>query len=312
MRVLITGGAGFIGSHLAEALCRQGAEVCVIDDLSYGHRANLNGCSRDNRLTFIEGDVADEKLLRQIVPGCDWIFHEAAIASVPASVKDPLRSHTVNLDATLKLLVAARDARVKRFIFASSSAIYGETAKKLKSEEDPPCPLSPYALQKYGSEKYAQLFHQLYPLETVSLRYFNVFGPRQSAESPYSGVIARFCEGMLKGHPPTVFGDGHQSRDFIYVKDVVEANLQVASAPAEKVAGKVFNVGCGQAVNLLQLVEALNHITGRQLKPQFEPARPGDVRFSQADTTAIRNAVDFKPATPWQVGLQETLAFYTK
>lgn len=310
MRALVTGGAGFIGSHLAEALCQQGVEVIVLDDLSYGRRANLDWQSSADRLTFIEGEVADETLLRQVVSGCDWIFHEAAIASVPASVKDPLRSHAVNLEATLKLLVAARDARVKRFIFASSSAIYGDTPDPLKHEADAPSPLSPYALQKYASEKYAQLFHQLYQLETVSLRYFNVFGPRQSFDSPYSGVIARFCEGMLQGEPPTIFGDGKQSRDFIYVKDVVEANLRVASAPAEKVAGKYFNVGCGQSVNLLQLVEALNQITGRQLQPRFEPPRLGDVRFSQADISAIRQAVGFVPATSWQAGLERTLAFY--
>jgi nucleoside-diphosphate-sugar epimerase len=312
MRVLVTGGAGFIGSHIAEALCCQGAKVVILDDLSQGNRANLNWRPKGGGPEFIEGDISDESVLRQAVPGCDWIFHEAAIASVPASVKDPLRSHVVNLDATLKLLLMAHETKIKRFMFASSSAIYGDTAKLLKSEEDMPCPLSPYALQKYGSEKYVQLFHQLYRLETVSLRYFNVFGPRQSFDSPYSGVIAKFCASMLSGKPPTIYGDGQQARDFIFIKDVVDANLRVAAAPAEKVAGKVFNVGRGQAVNLLQLVEALNHITGQELKPLFEPARAGDVRFSRADTTAIRNAIAFESETTWEQGLRQTLAFYTK
>jgi UDP-glucose 4-epimerase len=307
---LVTGGAGFIGSHLAEALCRRGASVVVLDDLSSGQMENLAWRHKGDRIEFVHGDVGDAALVRHLVQGCDWIFHEAALPSVPRSVEQPLESNTQNLDATLQLLVAARDAGVKRFVFASSSAIYGESAEPAKRETLPPNPLSPYALQKYASEKYGQLFHQLYGLETVALRYFNAFGPRQAFDSPYSGVIARFCTTMLAGMAPTIFGDGKQSRDFIYIDNVVRANLLAAEAPAEKAAGKVFNIAGGRSVSLLQLLDEINRLTGQTLKPNFEPARLGDVRLSMADIATARTDLAFEPETTWQQGLERTLEFY--
>ncbi len=310
MKVLVTGGAGFIGSHLAEALCRRGAKVTVLDNLSDGSLANLAWRRNSDELNFIQGDVGDQALLRQILPVCSWVFHEAALTSVPKSVAEPLASHSINLDASLRLLVAAREAGVKRFIFASSSAIYGDGEVSPKHEELPPRPLSPYALQKYATEKYGQLVHQLYGMETVSFRYFNVFGPRQSFNSPYSGVIAKFCTVMLQGQAPVVFGDGSQSRDFTFVENVVAANLLAAEAPGESVAGRVFNVGGGHSITLLQLIQELNRLTGQNLHPRFQPARAGDVLHSCADISALRRALGFQEKTSWREGLQRTLDFY--
>lgn len=310
MKALVTGGAGFIGSHLAEALCRRGAQVIALDDLSLGDTANLAWKRKGDALKFVEGNVADEKLVRRLVSGCDWVFHEAAMPSVPRSVAEPSRSNSQNLDATLQLLVLARDAGVKRFLFASSSAIYGDSDAPAKHETLPPNPLSPYALQKYAAEKYGQLFHQLYGLPAVGLRYFNVFGPRQSFDSPYSGVIAKFCTAMLARKAPVIFGDGLQSRDFTFIENVVAANLLAAQAPAEKVAGKVFNIAGGQSISLLQLVAELNRLTGQKLKPRFEPIRAGDVRSSKADTRAAWKQLGFRCRVSWQEGLKRALEFY--
>lgn len=310
MKALVTGGAGFIGSHIAQHLCRMGAEVLVLDDLSTGTPENLAWKSSGDSLELIQGDSRDDGLLAKIVPGCDWVFHEAAVASVPQSVAQPLETNQHNLDATLKLLIAARDARVKRFLFASSSAIYGESEVVAKHETLPVQPITPYGLQKYASERYCQLFHQLYGLPTVALRYFNVFGPRQSFTSQYSGVIARFCSAMLKGETPVIFGDGSQSRDFIFIDNVAQANLLAAQAPVEKAAGRVFNGGTGGSVSLLQLVEGINELTQQAIQPRFEPARPGDIRHSQADISAIRDALGFAPAVSWKDGLAQTLDFY--
>jgi len=224
----------------------------------------------------------------------------------------PLESNAHNLEGTLNLLVAARDAGVKRFLFASSSAIYGDDDAALKHEGLPPNPLSPYALQKYGGEKYAQLFHRLYGLETVALRYFNVFGPRQAFTSPYSGVIAKFCTGMLQGNAPVIFGDGSQSRDFTYIGDAVAANLLAAEAPSKSMAGKVFNIATGQSITLLQLVSELNRLTGQQLQPRFEPPRPGDVRSSRADISVACRGLGYDPKTTWEQGLAATLEHYRK
>lgn len=310
IKALITGGAGFIGSHLAEALCRRGARVIVLDNLSLGNASNLAWKHNGDELDFVQGDAADENLIRQLITGCDWVFHEAAMPSVPRSVAEPIESNTQNLDAALRLLVLARDAGVKRFMFASSSAIYGDADVAAKHEQLPPAPLSPYALQKYAAEKYGQLFHSLYGLPTVSLRYFNVFGPRQAFDSPYSGVIAKFCTGLLAGQAPLIYGDGLQSRDFTFIENVVQANLLAAEAPAEKVAGKVFNIAGGQSISLLDLVAELNRLTGQSLKPRFEPARTGDVRSSRADITAAQRALGYQCQVSWQEGLQKTLDFY--
>ena len=310
MKVLITGGAGFIGSHLAETLCHRGARVVVVDNLSLGKTANLAWRKNGDELEFIEGDFRDATLLAQILPGCDWVFHEAAMPSVPRSVELPVESNAHNLDGTLRLLVAARDAKVKRFLFASSSAIYGDVDVAVKHEGLPPNPLSPYALQKYGAEKYGQLFHQLYGLETVALRYFNVFGPRQAFNSPYSGVIAKFCTGLLRGETPTIFGDGLQSRDFTYIDNVVSGNLLAAAAPAARVAGKVFNIAGGQSITLLQLVADLNLLTGQNLPTHFAPPRAGDVRSSLADISAAQAAFGYEYKVAWPEGLRRTLDFY--
>jgi UDP-glucose 4-epimerase len=310
MKVMVTGGAGFIGSHLAEALCRRGAKVIVLDNLSSGKLENLSWRKTGDDLEFIEDDVANELLLRRLVPGCDVVMHQAAVPSVPISVAQPLETNTQNLDATLRLLIAARDARVKRFLLASSSAIYGDGGLSPKHEGLPPNPLSPYALQKFAAEKYAQLFHQLYGLETVSFRYFNIFGPRQSFDSPYSGVIARFCTAMLRGQPPTIFGDGKQARDFTYIDNVVAATLLALETGAEKVAGKVLNVACGQSITLLALAAELNRLTGQNLKPVFEPARAGDVRISCADISAAQRELGYTVKIPWEEGLRRTLEFY--
>lgn len=312
MKAIVTGGAGFIGSHLAQALCRRGARVVVVDNLSLGSEANLAWRQPGDQLEFVKGDISDERLARDLVQGADWVFHEAALPSVPISVDRPLETNRDNLDAALLWLVAARDAKVRRFMFASSSAVYGNHPAPAKQEGLPPDPLSPYALQKYAAERYGQLFHQLYGLETVSLRYFNVFGPRQSFNSPYSGVIARFCTNMLQGRRPTVLGDGLQSRDFVYIDNVVAANLLAAERPAEAVAGKVFNVGGGQSINLLQLIEEINVQTAQRLEPEFGPARAGDVRSSLADISAARTDLAYTPAVSWQTGLGHTLEFYRR
>jgi len=310
MKALVTGGAGFIGSHLAEALCRRGVQVIVLDNLSSGKLTNLAWQQAGDSLELVKGDANDELLLRKVLAGCDWVFHHAALPSVPLSVSQPLESNRQNLESTLKLLVVARDAQVKRFLFASSSAIYGDSEVERKHELLPPNPLSPYALQKYASEKYGQLFHQLYGLETVGLRYFNVFGPRQSFDSPYAGVIARFCTAMLAGYSPTIFGDGRQSRDFTYIDNAVTANLLAAEAPAEKVAGKIFNVAGGKSITVLQLVEELNRQTGGQLQPRFEPARLGDVRTSLADISAAWHELGYEVKVDWREGLRRTMEFY--
>jgi nucleoside-diphosphate-sugar epimerase len=292
MKALVTGGAGFIGSHIAQALCAQGASVIVLDSLRSDSPPNLAWRQPGHALEWVEGDINDSPLLTRLIAGCDWVFHQH------------------NLDGSLQMLIAARDAKVKRLVFASSSAIYGNDESEAKLESLPPSPLSPYALQKYASEQYGRLFHQLYGLETVSLRYFNVFGPRQSFDSPYSGVIARFCTRMLDHQRPLIFGDGKQSRDFVYVDNVVQANLRAATAPAERAAGGVFNIGCGQSINLLQLAEELNRLTHQNLEPIFEPGRTGDVRSSQADITRARSALEYAPAVSWQEGLKQTLQFY--
>jgi UDP-glucose 4-epimerase len=310
MKALVTGGAGFIGSHIAQHLISLGAHVLLLDDFSSGSRQNLAWNNGRVDLDLIEGSAGDTALLARIVPGCDWVFHQAAVASVPQSVAHPLETNRHNLDATLKLLVAARDAGVRRFVFASSSAIYGDTSAESLHENLPPAPLTPYGLQKYASERYCQLFHQLYGLPTVALRYFNVFGPRQSFNSPYSGVIARFCTLMLRGEAPVIFGDGSQSRDFVYIDNVVSANLRAAQSPPERVAGHVFNVGTGASVTLNQLVACINELTGQKLAARHEPPRQGDILHSQADISALREALDYSPEVSWKTGLARTLEFY--
>ena len=310
MKALVTGGAGFIGSHLAEALAARGARVVILDTAAAAQRHNLCWIRPGSGVEVIDRDAGNPALLQQLLPGMDCVLHHAALPSVPRSVADPLESHAQNLDTTLRLLLAARDAGVRRFLFASSSSIYGDSDASAKHEDLPPQPLSPYALQKYASERYGQLFHRLYGFPAVSLRYFNVFGPRQAFDSPYSGVIARFCAGFLAGTPPVVHGDGLQSRDFTYISNVVAGNLLALDAPEDRVAGRVFNIACGESINLLQLVADLNRLTGRQLVPRFEPPRVGDVKHSRADIQAAREALGYAPATDWETGLRQTLDWY--
>ena len=310
MKTLVTGGAGFIGSHIAEALARQGAQVVILDNLSLGSRSNLGWIKATDAVEFVEGDLLDDLLVRRLIAGCDWVFHEGALPSVPRSVEAPLESNRQNVDGTLQMLIAARDAGVKRFLFASSSSIYGDVDAPWKREDLAPNPLSPYALQKYAGERYCQLFHRLYGLQTVALRYFNIFGPRQRADSPYSGVIAKFCTAFLAGQAPTINGDGKQSRDFTYVANAVAANLAAAEAPADKVAGNFYNVACGSSVDLLQLVADLRELTGRDLTPKFGPSRVGDVMHSKADISAAQAAFGYTPAVAWKEGLSRTLEWY--
>ncbi len=310
MKALITGGAGFIGSQIAEAVCKKGGRAIVLDNLSLGSLDNLAWSNSGNSLEFVRGDIRDLELLNKLLPGCDVVFNQAALPSVPMSVEKPVETNQQNLEAALQLLVAARDAKVRRLVFASSSAVYGDSEVSPKHEDLAPNPLSPYALQKYAAERYGQIFYQLYGLETVSLRYFNVFGPRQSFDSPYSGVIAKFCTTVLRRDCPTIFGDGLQSRDFIYIDNVVNANIQAAEAPAENAAGKVFNVAGGQSINLLQLLEELNRLTEQSLQPRFQQSRTGDVRSSVADIGRIQSALGYEVKVSWREGLSRTLDFY--
>lgn len=310
MRALVTGAAGFIGSHLAEALANQGHEVRLLDNFQSGAHQNLTWIRPEHPVLLLEGDIRDDKFMADAIEGCQWVFHLAAMPSVPRSIQQPMESHAINLDATLKLLQTARESGVDRFVFASSSAIYGESDVALKQEDLPPAPLSPYALQKYAAERYAQLYAQFYGMATVSLRYFNVFGPRQSFTSPYSGVIARFCHAALTGEAPTIYGDGLQARDFTYIDNVIAANLAAATAPRDRVAGKVFNVAGGESVTLLAILDHLSHLSGRSMTPRFEPTRPGDIRYSHADIAMARAALDYSPTVRWDEGLERTLDWY--
>jgi UDP-glucose 4-epimerase len=297
LRALVTGGAGFIGSHLVERLAVAGVEAAILDDFSNA-RPPVSGAT-----PCFTGDIRDAALVEKAVRGRDWVFHLAAMNSIPRSIAEPLRSHEVNIDGTLIVLEAARRAGVKRFVFASSSSVYGDIAAMVKREEMPVNPLAPYPLQKLAGEQYTRIFTALYGLETVSIRLFNVFGPRQRPDSPYAAVIPRFCAAMLAGERPRVFGDGTQERDFTYAGDVAEAFLTVAGAPAEKVSGRVFNAGAGRAVSLLELVRELNAVLGTNLPPDHAPPRAGEVYRTQADISALRS-LGWAPQTGLRDGLR--------
>ena len=303
-RYLVTGGAGFIGSHLVEELLKRGESVRIADNFSTGKRENLPNADVD----LIEGDLADGAVARRAVEGCEFVLHQAAIPSVPRSVKDPLTSHRANVEATLQVLLAARDAGVKRLVYAGSSSAYGNTAVLPKREDMRPLPLSPYALQKLVGEQYCQLFARLYGLETVTTRYFNVFGPRQDPSSPYSGVISVFIKALSEGRAPTIYGDGKQTRDFTFVSDVVQGVLLACHAP--NVSGEVINVAQGGRVSLLELVRALQLILCRDVEPVFVPPREGDVRDSQADIFKARQLLGFSPGVSFDDGLRRTVAWF--
>jgi UDP-glucose 4-epimerase len=302
---LVTGGAGFIGSHLTEELTRQGHRVRVADSLVTGKRSNLDHI---NGIEFLEGDLADLDVARKAVDGCDYVLHQAAIPSVPRSVADPMTSHRANVDATVNVLLAARDARVKRLVFAGSSAAYGDTPTLPKREDMPSNPMSPYALQKVIGEQYLQMFTRLYGLETVSIRYFNVFGPRQDPASPYSGVISVFATALLDNRPPTIYGDGEQTRDFTYVANVVSGVLRACEAPGA--SGEVINVATGGRISLNQLFEEMRRLIGTDVTPKYTATRAGDVRDSQADIAKARTLLGYEPLVSFEEGLEKTVDWY--
>jgi nucleoside-diphosphate-sugar epimerase len=303
---LVTGGAGFIGSHITEALVKRGDRVRVLDSLITGKRENLRHLA--DKIDFIEGDIRDAAETRSAMEGVRIVFHEAAIPSVPRSVADPQLNHDANSNGTFNVLMAAREAGVRRLVYAASSSAYGETEVLPKREDMPPSPLSPYAAAKLFGEYYCQVFTRVYGLETVCLRYFNVFGPRQDPTSPYSGVISKFVTALLKGETPVIFGDGEQSRDFTYVANVVDANLRAAEAP--EASGQVMNMGIGQRITLNQLLAELQTILGTNLAPRYEEPRTGDVRHSLADISRAEQLLGYRPIVGLAEGLQHTVAWY--
>ena len=309
-KVLVTGGAGFIGSHLTEALLQEGHRVRVLDDFSTGKRKNLIFDKKYPSLEIIEGDIRNLAICQKALKDAEVVFHQAALPSVERSVEDPLGSNAVNAGGTLNILFSAREERVKRVIYASSSSIYGDTPTLPKHEEMPSNPLSPYALQKYIGEQYCRLFYQLYGLETVSLRYFNIFGPKQDPASIYSAVIPKFIDALLKGHPPLIFGDGEQSRDFTYIDNVVRANLLAMSA--EHLHGEAINIACGKRVSLNQLLNILKEIVGSKVSPVYEEPRKGDVKHSLADINKGKKILNYDPQVGIEMGLKKTVEFFQK
>jgi UDP-glucose 4-epimerase len=303
---LVTGGAGFIGSHIAEALVRRGDQVRVLDNLSTGVISNLDPI-RD-QVEFVQGDLVDAPLMARMVRGVDCVFHQAALASVPWSVEKPLESHAAIATGTVTLLDAARRAGVRRVMYAASSAVYGDQPTMAKRECDLPAPISPYGAFKLAGEYYCQSFAATYPLETVCLRYFNVFGPRQDPNSPYSAVIPLFITAMLHGRRPQIFGDGGQSRDFTFVTNVVHANLLAADAPG--VSGRVINVANGRATDLLTLLNGLNRLLGTDIRAEHLPPRPGDIRESMADITLARTLLKYEPQIDFEEGLRRSIDYY--
>ena len=305
---LVTGGAGFIGSHIVETLVNRGEKVRVLDNLMTGKHENI--ANFEDRIEFILGDIRDFKALGKAVDGVDTIFHEAAIPSVPRSVEEPQLNHDSNVNGTFNLLLAARDAGVRRVVYAASSSAYGEIGTGEKKEDQLPSPLSPYAVAKLVGEYYCQVFTRVYGLETVSLRYFNVFGPRQDPSSPYSGVISKFVTTLLNGDRPMIFGDGEQSRDFTYVANVVDANIRAAES-ADAV-GEVINLGVNQRTTLNQLLSELQKIIGTNIAPQYEPPRAGDIRHSLADISRAEKLLGFKPLIGLEEGLKATVDWYRR
>jgi UDP-glucose 4-epimerase len=305
-RFLVTGGAGFIGSHITTALAERGDDVVVLDNLSTGSRDNLNHLG--NKIVFIEGDLLERRKLEQALEGVEVVYHQAALASVPRSVARPLDTNAVCVTGTVNLLDAARQAGVRRVIYAGSSSAYGNQPSMSKRETDLPEPLSPYAAAKFAGEAYCKAFTATYGLETVVIRYFNVFGPRQDPTSEYSAVIPLFVTAMVRGKRPTIYGDGLQSRDFTYVENVVRGNLSAATAP--EAVGKVLNVACGTQSTLLQLVAAINRVLCTSIEPIFADPRLGDVRESLADITAARAVLGYEPVVSFDEGLQRSIDYY--
>lgn len=306
---VVTGGAGFIGSHIAERLLRDGNQVRIIDNLSTGKPSNLERLrGYGSQLTFHETSITDRDALPAVFQGARYVFHQAALPSVPRSIEDPLTTHEYNVTGTLNVLVAARDAGVQRVAYAASSSAYGDIEGEFKREDMPPKPLSPYGVSKLAGEYYCQTFTEVYGLETVALRYFNVFGPYQDETSHYAAVIPKFVAAMQAGHPPTIYGDGTQSRDFTYIDNVVHGNLLAIGAPGA--GGQMMNLATGGKINLLELVNKLNHLLGTSFEPILADARPGDIKHSRADIDRARDLLDFSPVVDFDTGLARTVEWF--
>jgi UDP-glucose 4-epimerase len=305
---LVTGGAGFIGSHIAEGLTKRGDRVRVLDNLSTGHASNLEHLG--GQVEFVQGDITDPKDVAAAVKGVDCVFHEAALASVPRSVERPLDTNAACVTGTLTVLDEARKAGVRRLVYAASSSAYGDQPTSSKRETDLPAPISPYGAAKFAGESYCHAFTATYGFETVCIRYFNVFGPRQDPNSQYSAVIPLFITAMLAGKQPTIYGDGHQSRDFTYVANVVRGNLLAADADAKLVAGRTLNVANGRSTSLLELIAILNDLLGTKIQPIHAAARAGDVRESLADITQARRRLAYQPEVDFQEGLRRSIDYY--
>ncbi len=306
--ILVTGGAGFIGSHLTTALVEAGHVVRVLDDFSTGIRGNL--AHLDDRFDLIEADMRDPVQCLEACRDVEWVFHQAAIPSVPKSVDDPQASHDVNVNGTFNILRAAVERKVRRVIYAASSSAYGDTAESLKHERIMPEPLSPYAVQKLTGEAYARAFCECFGLETVSLRYFNVFGARQDPRSQYAAAIPAFVTAILRGEPPTVFGDGEQTRDFSYIDNVVRANM--LAMDVERTRGEVVNVACGRAISVNEVIAAINRLLGTDVAPHHVPSRPGDVRHSCADVTLAKELLGYEPLVTFEEGLRRAIDYYVR
>jgi nucleoside-diphosphate-sugar epimerase len=307
-RYLVTGGAGFIGSNICRRLAAEGCFVRVVDNLLTGKRANL--ASLLDQIEFLEADMGVPEVAQAAVQGIDVVLHQGALPSVPRSVDDPALTHRHCVDATFTLLLAARDAGVKRFVYAASSAAYGDTPTLPKVETMAPQPLSPYAVGKLAGEYYCSVFSQVFGLETISLRYFNVFGPHQDPASQYAAAIPAFVTAILRDQPPTIYGDGEQSRDFTYVDNVVQANL--LAARAQETHGEVVNIACGEAVTVNAIIAMINRLLGKNVRPLYAPARPGDVKHSLADITAARERIGFEPVTSFREGLERSIDWYRR
>jgi nucleoside-diphosphate-sugar epimerase len=306
LRYLVTGGAGFIGSNMVDELVRRGHSVTVLDDLSAGKEANLAGVR--GKIDFRRGSITDLAAIQAACREADYVIHLAARTSVPRSVEDPLETNLVNIDGTLNALVAARDAKVRRFVYAASSSAYGETPVLPKVETMKPEPISPYGVTKYTGELYAQAFGRSYGMENTSVRYFNVFGPRQDPSSQYSGVLSRFMLAVIEGQPPVVYGDGEQSRDFTYVENVVDETLRACEAPGA--SGMVFNGGTGARITLNEVLKLLGKITGKNIQAKYAPPRTGDIHDSQADISLARKVLGYEPRVQFEEGLERTWAWY--
>ncbi len=305
-RFLVTGGAGFIGSNICKKLISEGCFVRVVDNLLTGKKSNLTDII--DKVEFIEADMGDEEVAHSAMKDIDVVLHQGALPSVPLSVDNPAATHKHCVDATFTLLLAARDAGIKRFVYASSSSAYGDTPTLPKVETMPPQPLSPYAVGKLVGEYYCSVFHRVFGIETISLRYFNVFGPHQDPTSQYAAAIPAFVTAILKDKPPTVFGDGLQSRDFTYVDNVVEANL--LAARVKHTTGEVLNIACGQAVTVNETIAIINELLGKDIKPKYEPPRPGDVKHSLADISLAKKIIGFRPKVQFKQGLQRAIDWY--